>query len=173
MLCFRVRVSSFASRMLQEESESDDDDMGFGLMDSDEAIPMQAQAAPGGAPPPPPPAPRPTAAMAAPAAPAMKLSKMSFASSFLDVQARSRVESTLKSRFKPVELTKEMAETYYYGREDFAADDDEANLFWLDLLQWDESKHSSFLSQVRIMNPASPRSLDPASAPDTDDSCYP
>ena len=63
---------------------------------------------------------------------------------------RERSEKLLQSQFKPVDLTKEMAETYYYGRQDFkASGDDDANLFWLDLVQWDESKGGSFLSQVK------------------------
>jgi hypothetical protein len=66
-------------------------------------------------------------------------------------QSRSRSERIVRNQFKPVDLTKEMGETYYYGREDFKKYGvyDEANLFWLDLAQWDES-NGSFLSQVRF-----------------------
>ena len=62
---------------------------------------------------------------------------------------RAMAERTLQSRFKPLDLTKEMAETYYYSREDIVEHDDQSvNLFWLDLAQWDNSKGGSFLSQV-------------------------
>lgn len=62
---------------------------------------------------------------------------------------RAAAERTLQSRFKPLDLTKEMAETYYYNREDVAVYDDQSvSLFWLDLAQWDDSKGGSFLSQV-------------------------
>lgn len=55
------------------------------------------------------------------------------------------------NQFKPVDLTKEMAETYYYNRQDFQTGAvNEANVFWLDYVQWDESKGESFLSQVKI-----------------------
>lgn len=58
------------------------------------------------------------------------------------------------NQFKPVDLTKEMAETYYYNRQDFwTSTRNEANVFWLDYVQWDESKGGSFLSQVTIQTP--------------------
>ena len=66
-----------------------------------------------------------------------------------------RLQSTrlMDSRFKPVDLTKEMAETYYYGRQEFKSDlatSDEPNLFWLDFVQWQESQGRSFLSHVSL-----------------------
>ncbi|KAF9986039.1 hypothetical protein BGZ75_002268 [Mortierella antarctica] len=69
---------------------------------------------------------------------------------------RAMAERTLQSRFKPLDLTKEMAETYYYSREDIVEHDDQSvNLFWLDLVQWDDSKGTSFLSQNFIANAGS------------------
>ncbi|KAF9960854.1 hypothetical protein BGZ72_005690 [Mortierella alpina] len=69
---------------------------------------------------------------------------------------RAMAERTLQSRFKPVDLTKEMAETYYYSRDDIVVHDDQSvSLFWLDLAQWDDSKGSSFLSQNFIANAGS------------------
>lgn len=59
----------------------------------------------------------------------------------------------MESRFKPVDLTKEMAETYYHGRQDFKQEHtqpDEPNLFWLDFVQWNETQGRSFLSHVRL-----------------------
>ncbi|KAG0198556.1 hypothetical protein BGX28_007992 [Mortierella sp. GBA30] len=68
-------------------------------------------------------------------------------------QSRAQSERILQRQFKPVELTKEMAETYYYGRQDYKTDDnEEANMFWLDLAEWDESKGGSFLSQNFVAN---------------------
>lgn len=65
-------------------------------------------------------------------------------------EAREKTAQTIQSQFKPVDLTKEMAETYYYGRQDsdknFGAGD--VNAFWLDYAEWDESLGGSFLSQV-------------------------
>lgn len=87
-------------------------------------------------------------AYAAPAAPMMLKAKKKMA--FRNVMdERSRSERIVRNQFKPVDLTKEMGETYYYDRDDFKkyGHFDEANLFWLDLAQWDESK-GSFLSQV-------------------------
>ncbi|KAF9174046.1 hypothetical protein BGX21_000836 [Mortierella sp. AD011] len=69
---------------------------------------------------------------------------------------RKRSERIVQMQFEPVDLTKEMAETYYYGRQDFKADDEgEANPFWLDLVQWDDSKGGYFLSQNFIANAGS------------------
>lgn len=66
--------------------------------------------------------------------------------------AREKTAQTIQSQFKPVDLTKEMAETYYYGRQDsdknFGAGD--VNAFWLDYAEWDESLGGSFLSQVLL-----------------------
>jgi hypothetical protein len=66
--------------------------------------------------------------------------------------ARERTAQTVQSQFKPVDLTKEMAETYYWGRQDvtkkFALSD--VNAFWLDYAEWDESLGGSFLSQVNF-----------------------
>lgn len=86
-------------------------------------------------------------AYAAPAAPMMLKSKKKMAT--MNVEERSRSARIVGNQFKPVDLTKEMGETYYYDRDDFRkyGHFDEANLFWLDLAQWDESK-GSFLSQV-------------------------
>ncbi|KAF9930409.1 hypothetical protein FBU30_000540 [Linnemannia zychae] len=66
---------------------------------------------------------------------------------------KARSAQIMKKQFKPVDLTKEMAETYYYGRQDIRKDSyaDKPNLFWLDLVQWDESK-GSFLSQNFVVN---------------------
>lgn len=72
-------------------------------------------------------------------------------SSYLNsAEAREKTAQTVQSQFKPVDLTKEMAETYYYGRQDsdknLGAGD--VNAFWLDYAEWDESLGGSFLSQV-------------------------
>lgn len=89
-------------------------------------------------------------AYAAPAAPSMLKSKKKMAIRNV-MEERSRSERIVRNQFKPVDLTKEMGETYYYDQDDFRkyGHFDEANLFWLDLAQWDESK-GSFLSQVSI-----------------------
>ena len=93
-------------------------------------------------------APMMTMAYAASAAPMRSKSKKKMAIRNV-MEERSRSERIVRNQFKPVDLTKEMGETYYYDRDDFRkyGHFDEANLFWLDLAQWDESK-GSFLSQV-------------------------
>ncbi|KAG0092081.1 hypothetical protein BGZ92_010913 [Podila epicladia] len=68
-------------------------------------------------------------------------------------EARTRSEQMMTNQFKPVDLTKEMAETYYYNRQDFwTSTRNEANVFWLDYVQWDESTGESFLSQNFVAN---------------------
>ncbi|KAF9340642.1 hypothetical protein BGZ91_000982 [Linnemannia elongata] len=76
-------------------------------------------------------------------------------SSYLNsAEAREKTAQTVQSQFKPVDLTKEMAETYYYGRQDsdknLGAGD--VNAFWLDYAEWDESLGGSFLSQNFVVN---------------------
>ncbi|KAG0334848.1 hypothetical protein BG004_000243 [Podila humilis] len=67
--------------------------------------------------------------------------------------ARARSEQMVSNQFKPVDLTKEMAETYYYNRQDFtSSSEDKVNAFWLDFVQWDEAKGGSFLSQNFVAN---------------------
>ncbi|KAG0054186.1 hypothetical protein BGZ83_011796 [Gryganskiella cystojenkinii] len=76
----------------------------------------------------------------------------------LQVAREERSARLMDSRFKPVDLTKEMAETYYYGRQDFKHEyplSDEPNLFWLDFVQWQESQGRSFLSHNFIVNAGS------------------
>jgi len=65
--------------------------------------------------------------------------------------AREQSSKILQKQFKPVDLTKEKAETYYWGRRDFATECDklDVNAFWLDFVEWDESRGRSFLSQVK------------------------
>ncbi|KAF9361888.1 hypothetical protein BGX26_010291 [Mortierella sp. AD094] len=123
--------------------EESDEDMGFGLFDS---VPA-AYAVP---PPPPVPSVQPMAA------PLVRMSCRKTNISHDRDRDRERSERIVQMQFKPVDLTKEMAETYYYGRQDFkASDDDEANPFWLDLVQWDDSKGGSFLSQNFVANAGS------------------
>ncbi|KAF8982297.1 hypothetical protein BGZ46_001523 [Entomortierella lignicola] len=123
------------------EKEESDDDMGFGLFDGDEIL----EAANAITPAPPPPRP-----LAAP------LARACLRTNTVAFRDRERSEKIIQRQFKPVDLTKEMAETHYYGRQDFkASDDDEVNPFWLDLVQWDESKGGSFLSQNFVANAGS------------------
>ncbi|KAF9965228.1 hypothetical protein BGZ70_005201 [Mortierella alpina] len=70
--------------------------------------------------------------------------------------ARERSSKILQKQFKPVDLTKEKAETYYWGRQDFATENGEldVNAFWLDFVEWDESRGRSFLSQNFVTNTA-------------------
>ncbi|KAG0290735.1 hypothetical protein BGZ96_005807 [Linnemannia gamsii] len=136
-----------------DEEEESDEDMGFGLfdgapysssqamdveaeVDDDASYDMLAYSAPA--------APMPQASMYG----SMKKMAISNVS-----RERSRSERIVRNQFKPVDLTKEMGETYYYEREDFKkyGVHDEANLFWLDLAQWDES-NGSFLSQNFVVN---------------------
>lgn len=138
-------ISSYAAGSVVRETvaeESEDEDMGFALMDCDGGPTFS-----GAAPPPPPAAPQ-------PAMMRMAMSTRSMAAP-VPVSEREVVERSLRTRFKPVDLTKEMAETYYYERQDYTPQDDEANLFWLDLVQWSDSKPSSFLSQNFIYNAGS------------------
>ncbi|KAG0091197.1 hypothetical protein BGZ92_001279 [Podila epicladia] len=69
---------------------------------------------------------------------------------------RKEAERAVKRQFKPLDLTKEMGETYYYNRRDIApSDKNEANLFWLDFIQWVQSQSGSFLSQNFVVNTGS------------------
>ncbi|KAG0308260.1 hypothetical protein BGZ97_000117 [Linnemannia gamsii] len=82
-------------------------------------------------------------------------SYISSSASYLNsAEAREKTAQTVQSQFKPVDLTKEMAETYYYGRQDsdknLGASD--VNAFWLDYAEWDESLGGSFLSQNFVVN---------------------
>jgi hypothetical protein len=82
-------------------------------------------------------------------------SYISSSASYLNsAEAREKTAQTVQSQFKPVDLTKEMAETYYYGRQDsdknLGASD--VNAFWLDYAEWDESLGGSFLSQVPFLD---------------------
>ncbi|KAG0364889.1 hypothetical protein BGZ54_007046, partial [Gamsiella multidivaricata] len=67
---------------------------------------------------------------------------------------RIQAEQKLQSQFKPVDLTKEMAETYYWGRQDKSgtSSSTDVNAFWLDFVEWDESSGGSFLSQNFVVN---------------------
>ncbi|KAG0253959.1 hypothetical protein BG011_006043 [Mortierella polycephala] len=107
------------------------------------------------APPPPPPPPRAgeiprgmfgSFGSAPPPAPSTQLSSHH--------DARKRSAQTVQKQFKPVDLTKEMAETYYWGRQDQAIElgRKDVNAFWLDLVEWDESLRGSFLSQNFVAN---------------------
>ncbi|KAF9581605.1 hypothetical protein BGW38_001324, partial [Lunasporangiospora selenospora] len=70
--------------------------------------------------------------------------------------AITRAEQIVRQQFKPVDLTKEMAETYYYERRDFRKEDKSTpNAFWLDYLEWDEAHSGSFLSQNFLANAGS------------------
>ncbi|KAK3845352.1 MAG: hypothetical protein J3R72DRAFT_41348 [Linnemannia gamsii] len=68
--------------------------------------------------------------------------------------AREKTAQTVQSQFKPVDLTKEMAETYYWARQDVAVNlgAGDVNAFWLDYAEWDESLGGSFLSQNFVVN---------------------
>jgi len=120
---------------VEEEKEESDDDMGFGLFDGSEARPYSMVYSA------PPPAP-----VVANMAPMMMMKRSApVAASALRLEA----ERALKRQFKPLDLTKEMGETHYYNRRDIApSDKKEANLFWLDFIQWVQSQIGSFLSQV-------------------------
>ncbi|KAF8943570.1 hypothetical protein BGZ47_005285 [Haplosporangium gracile] len=69
-------------------------------------------------------------------------------------EAREKTAQIVQSQFKPVDLTKEMAETYYYGRQDsdMSHGAGDVNAFWLDYAEWDESLGGSFLSQNFVVN---------------------
>ncbi|KAG9065566.1 hypothetical protein KI688_001854 [Linnemannia hyalina] len=73
---------------------------------------------------------------------------------FNSAEAREKTAQTVQSQFKPIDLTKEMAETYYYGRQDFDKNlgAGDVNAFWLDYAEWDESLGGSFLSQNFVVN---------------------
>ncbi|KAF9083794.1 hypothetical protein BGX27_003995, partial [Mortierella sp. AM989] len=123
----------YKSASENEKEESRDEDTRFELMEPDETTTTTTA--------------KPMVSFAAPSSASQKTNV---------VAERERSEKLLQSQFKPVDLTKEMAETYYYGRQDFkASGDDDANLFWLDLVQWDESKGGSFLSQNFVANTGS------------------
>ncbi|KAF9363998.1 hypothetical protein BGX34_002803 [Mortierella sp. NVP85] len=140
---------SRGSDVNEDDDEESDEDMGFCLMDTESAPVQYSLAAAPAAPAAPPPRPQFLSA----AAPIVSMSR---SRAIAAVDSRSHLERSLQSRFKPVDLTKEMDETYYYGRQDFTAtSNEEANLFWLDLLQWDGSRDSSFLSQNFIYNAGS------------------
>lgn len=89
---------------------------------------------------------------APPPAPIAAMAPMSMMKRAAGVAAgglRMEAERAVKRQFKPLDLTKEMGETYYYNRRDIApSDKKEANLFWLDFIQWVQSQSGSFLSQV-------------------------
>ncbi|KAF9139673.1 hypothetical protein BG015_001936 [Linnemannia schmuckeri] len=141
--------------------EESDDDMGFALfddeaevvnelaMDMDTNYDMLDSAPRGEAPM------MATAYSAAPSVPVPQAMMLKSKKKVLSnvMEERSRSERIVRNQFKPVDLTKEMGETYYYDRDDFRkyGHYDEANLFWLDLAQWDESK-GSFLSQNFVVN---------------------
>ncbi|KAF9427668.1 hypothetical protein BGZ94_004440 [Podila epigama] len=73
-----------------------------------------------------------------------------------NVDLRKEAEKVVKKQFKPLDLTKEMAETYYYNRKDIApVNKIEANLFWLDFVEWVQSKDGLFLSQNFVANAGS------------------
>ncbi|KAG0380084.1 hypothetical protein BGX24_010303, partial [Mortierella sp. AD032] len=158
---FQTVMNSGNLKEAEEIREESDDDMGFGLFDgetttefiskemADESFDM-VSAAPGGG------ASAMSAYSAAPPAPSAALpmfkSKRKMAINNVS-EERMRSERIARNQFKPVDLTKEMGETYYYDQQDFKkyGHFDEANLFWLDLAQWDESK-GSFLSQNFVVN---------------------
>ncbi|KAF9905186.1 hypothetical protein EC991_001949 [Linnemannia zychae] len=82
-------------------------------------------------------------------------SARSGSSSYLNsVDAREKTAQAVQSQFKPVDLTKEMAETYYWGRPILASNigPNDINAFWLDFAEWDESLGGSFLSQNFVVN---------------------
>lgn len=122
---------------LEEEVEESDDDMGFGLFDGPGGgsynLVSRSISNPSPAP------------VVANMAPMMMMKRAApIAASALRLEA----ERAIKRQFKPLDLTKEMGETYYYNRRDIAPSDKEANLFWLDFIQWVQSQSGSFLSQV-------------------------
>ncbi|GJJ69412.1 hypothetical protein EMPS_01758 [Entomortierella parvispora] len=76
-----------------------------------------------------------------------------------EMRDRERVAKAMENRFKPVDLTKEMAETYYYERQDVSlvvgTQNNQPNSFWLDLVQWQDTPESFFLSHNFIANAGS------------------
>ncbi|KAG0353115.1 hypothetical protein BG005_007528 [Podila minutissima] len=96
---------------------------------------------------------------APPPAPIAAMAPMSMMKRAAGVAAgglRMEAERAVKRQFKPLDLTKEMGETYYYNRRDIApSDKKEANLFWLDFIQWVQSQSGSFLSQNFVVNTGS------------------
>ncbi|KAG0302497.1 hypothetical protein BGZ99_002970, partial [Dissophora globulifera] len=72
------------------------------------------------------------------------------------MEARQRAQQQLEQlqQFKPVDLTKEMAETYYWERQDAAIETGktDVNAFWLDFVEWNETKGESFLTQNFLVN---------------------
>ncbi|KAI8597784.1 hypothetical protein EDD21DRAFT_384542 [Dissophora ornata] len=158
---FRRGSPTYQPRSYDEEEEESDEDMGFGLFSGSEAEGAPASTS-YSAPPP-----RPMARMFSADFdnddedyadfPRKMKTKMTARKTTggLD-RDRERSEQILQNQFKPVDLTKEMAETYYYGREDFkSVDNSVANVFWLDLASWDGSKGGSFLSQNFVANAGS------------------
>ncbi|KAG0049783.1 hypothetical protein BGZ83_005402 [Gryganskiella cystojenkinii] len=93
------------------------------------------------------------------------LSPMSFGSARLPTTSTPTVPTTARQQsqqlhqqqFKPVDLTKEMAETYYWDRQDHEGtkESKDVNAFWMDFAEWDEAKGGSFLSQNFVVNTAS------------------
>ncbi|KAI1295221.1 hypothetical protein EDD11_007941 [Mortierella claussenii] len=132
-----------------EELEESDDDMGFGIISDSEVAPAAGSF----------PDPRMAPATAAAgsmvdgARPARISRSRRYRKDMNSVENRSKSETLMRNQFKPVDLTKEMTETYYYGQQDVKANDgDQANAFWLDFSLWDNSKGGSFLSQNFVVN---------------------
>ncbi|KAF9429682.1 hypothetical protein BGZ76_001143 [Entomortierella beljakovae] len=69
-------------------------------------------------------------------------------------QARAQAQVIIQQHFKPGDLTKETAETYYWRQQDFAYEkgSSDVNAFWLDYVEWDESKEEPFLSENFVAN---------------------
>ncbi|KAF9566459.1 hypothetical protein EC968_003732 [Mortierella alpina] len=106
-------------------------------------------------PPPPPPPPASASGQPQPQQPRTTLLFGSAPQAPVDHRAaRERSSRMLQKQFKPVDLTKEMTETYYWGRQDFATESSkmDVNAFWLDLVEWDGSRGRSFLSQNFVTN---------------------
>ncbi|KAF9371491.1 hypothetical protein CPC16_003032, partial [Podila verticillata] len=71
------------------------------------------------------------------------------------MQQRTQSHQMQQQQFRPVDLTKEMAETYYWERLDYQASKlKDVNAFWLDFVQWDETKGGAFLSDNFVSNTA-------------------
>ncbi|KAG0370933.1 hypothetical protein BC939DRAFT_527666 [Gamsiella multidivaricata] len=124
---------------LAVDHEESDEDMGFGLFDDDTyAMPEAASAQ----------------SYSAPALTSVPIKRMKKSAAAVS-EERKRSARILHGQYKPVELTQEMAETYYYGRQEYVDKIENTNLFWLDLAQWDENKGGSFLSQNFVANTGS------------------
>ncbi|KAG0347623.1 hypothetical protein BG004_007317 [Podila humilis] len=75
------------------------------------------------------------------------------AACFLTEEMRDISETIVSRQFTPLDLTKEMGETYYYNRRDVArTSTKDTNLFWLDYVHWVQSQSGAFLSQNFIVN---------------------